>query len=59
MKTRKEIKIEDARKEYQQLITSGWQVTELKWQCWLAINWTKFYQAIKIIAFGIIEIAEK
>ena len=31
MKTRKEIKIEDARKEYQQLITSGWQVTEPKW----------------------------
>ena len=27
MKTRKEIKIEAARKEYQQLITSGWQVT--------------------------------
>tara|TARA_Y100000287_G_scaffold28060_1_gene19779 strand:- start:54 stop:251 length:198 start_codon:yes stop_codon:yes gene_type:complete len=31
MKTRKEIKIEDARKEYQKLITSGWQVTEPKW----------------------------
>ena len=31
MKTRKEIKIEDARKEYQQLITSGWQVTVPKW----------------------------
>ena len=31
MKTRKEIKIEVARKEYQQLITSGWQVTEPKW----------------------------
>ena len=31
MKTRKEIKIDDARKEYQQLITSGWQVTEPKW----------------------------
>ena len=31
MKTRKEIKIEAARKEYQQLITSGWQVTEPKW----------------------------
>tara|TARA_B100000902_G_C26754805_1_gene642747 strand:- start:220 stop:474 length:255 start_codon:yes stop_codon:yes gene_type:complete len=31
MKTRKEIKIETARKEYQQLITSGWQVTEPKW----------------------------
>ena len=31
MKTRKEIKIEEARKEYQQLITAGWQVTEPKW----------------------------
>ena len=31
MKTRKEIKIEAARKEYQQLITAGWQVTEPKW----------------------------
>ena len=31
MKTRKEIKIEDARKEYQKLITAGWQVTEPKW----------------------------
>jgi hypothetical protein len=31
MKTRKEIKIEDARKEYQKLITSGWQVIEPKW----------------------------
>ena len=31
MKTRKEIKIEAARKEYQQLITSGWQVTVPKW----------------------------
>ena len=31
MKTRKEIKIEEARKEYQKLITSGWQVTESKW----------------------------
>ena len=31
MKTRKEIKIEDARLEYQKLITSGWQVTEPKW----------------------------
>lgn len=31
MKTRKEMKIEEARKEYQQLITSGWQVTEPKW----------------------------
>ena len=27
MKTSKEIKIEDARKEYQKLIISGWQVT--------------------------------
>ena len=31
LKTRKEIKIDDARKEYQQLVTSGWQVTEPKW----------------------------
>ena len=31
MKTRREIKIDDARKEYQQLITAGWQVTEPKW----------------------------
>ena len=31
MKTIKEIKIDDARKEYQQLITAGWQVTEPKW----------------------------
>ena len=31
MKTRKEIKIESARKEYQQLINAGWQVTEPKW----------------------------
>ena len=31
MKTRKEIKIDDARKEYEQLITAGWQVTEPKW----------------------------
>ena len=31
MKTRKVIKIDDARKEYQQLITAGWQVTEPKW----------------------------
>ena len=31
MKTRKEIKIDDARKEYQLLITAGWQVTEPKW----------------------------
>ena len=31
MKTRKEIRIEEARKEYQQLITAGWQVTEPKW----------------------------
>tara|TARA_B100001093_G_scaffold389537_1_gene375766 strand:+ start:1538 stop:1690 length:153 start_codon:yes stop_codon:yes gene_type:complete len=27
MKTRKEIKMDIARKEYQQLITAGWQVT--------------------------------
>ena len=31
IKTRKEIKIEDAQIEYQYLITSGWQVTEPKW----------------------------
>ena len=31
MKTRKRIKIQAARSEYQQLITSGWQVTEPKW----------------------------
>ena len=31
MKTRKEIKVEAARKEYQQLITLGWQVTIPKW----------------------------
>tara|TARA_B100001769_G_C21546477_1_gene311765 strand:- start:222 stop:485 length:264 start_codon:yes stop_codon:yes gene_type:complete len=31
MKTRKEIKIETARKEYQQLINLGWKVTEPKW----------------------------
>ena len=31
MKTRKEIKIAAARKEYQKLITEGWQVTEPKW----------------------------
>ena len=31
MKTRKEVKIDVARKEYQELITSGWQVTEPKW----------------------------
>ena len=31
MKNRKEIKIEAACKEYQQLITVGWQVTEPKW----------------------------
>ena len=31
MKTRKEIKIDAARKEYQKLITAGWQVTEPKW----------------------------
>ena len=31
MKTRKEIKIETARKEYRKLITSGWQVTKPKW----------------------------
>ena len=30
MKTRKEIKIDDARIQYQYLITSGWQVTEPK-----------------------------
>ena len=31
MKTRKEIKIEAARKEYQHLIIAGWQVTDPKW----------------------------
>ena len=31
MKTRREINIEEARKEYQQLISSGWKVTEPKW----------------------------
>tara|TARA_Y100000589_G_C26929053_1_gene537574 strand:+ start:217 stop:366 length:150 start_codon:yes stop_codon:yes gene_type:complete len=31
MKTRKEIKIGDARKEYQKLIPTGWQVTKPKW----------------------------
>ena len=31
MKTRKEIKIEAARDEYQKLITSGWQLTAPKW----------------------------
>ncbi|WP_288261638.1 DUF1651 domain-containing protein [uncultured Prochlorococcus sp.] len=31
MKTRKEIKTEDVRKEYQKLITAGWQVNEPKW----------------------------
>ena len=31
LKTRKEIKIDEARKEYQQLITSGWLVIEPKW----------------------------
>ena len=31
MKTRKEIKFEDARREYQELITAGWQITEPKW----------------------------
>ena len=31
MKTRKEIKVDEARKKYQQLISSGWQVTEPKW----------------------------
>jgi len=31
IKTRKEIKIDDAKIEYQYLITSGWQVTEPKW----------------------------
>ena len=31
MKTRNEIKIDYARKEYQKLITAGWQVTEPKW----------------------------
>tara|TARA_Y100000589_G_C27172963_1_gene637535 strand:+ start:347 stop:628 length:282 start_codon:yes stop_codon:yes gene_type:complete len=32
MKNRREVKIQEARKEYQQLITAGWQVTEPKWK---------------------------
>ena len=31
MKTRREEKIEKARKEWQNLITEGWQVTDPKW----------------------------
>ncbi len=31
IKTRKEIKIDEASKEYQQLVTAGWQVTKPKW----------------------------
>ena len=31
MKTKKEINIEVARKEYQKSITAGWQVIEPKW----------------------------
>ena len=31
LKTRKEIKLEAARKEYQRLIAAGWQVSEPKW----------------------------
>ena len=31
MKTRIEIKIDAARKEYQKLIAAGWRVTEPKW----------------------------
>ena len=31
MKVRVEKKLEEARKEYQQLIKAGWQVTEPKW----------------------------
>ena len=31
MKKRKDIKNNEARKEYQQLITAGWQVTEPRW----------------------------
>ena len=31
MKTRREEKIEKARKEWQNLISEGWQVTEPKW----------------------------
>ena len=31
MKTRREVKIEKARKEWRNLITEGWQVTEPKW----------------------------
>ena len=31
MKTRKEIKVDAARKEYQELIIAGWNVTDTKW----------------------------
>ena len=31
MKTRKEVKIDDARTEYLQLLKAGWHVTEPKW----------------------------
>ena len=31
MKTREELKIDFARKEYQKLLKLGWQVTEPKW----------------------------
>ena len=32
IETRKEVKIDDTPKEYQNLITQAWQVTEAKWQ---------------------------
>ena len=31
MKTRRQLKITDARKEWQKLITEGWQLTDPKW----------------------------
>ena len=31
MKSRKEVKIEEARKIWQKLITEGWQITNPKW----------------------------
>ena len=31
MKTRKEIKVDTARKDYQELIIAGWNVTDTKW----------------------------
>jgi len=31
MKTRKKIKLGEARQEFQQLTTAGWQISVLKW----------------------------